>query len=208
MKNKIIRKSTCWIITCLLLGGCSKNDTHYYSDAENESLGIFSNTGNNLLTCLVNNNAWRTDDRTFSLFTPGGPRYEVYIRKQISTSLMDTLYIEWTGYFASDRNGYGFLSLQLPVAKNFGYRDLAAYNGRRYRIDTANGFFTFYSAYTNAGFIKGTGNVYFHKAVIDSIGPNNYSGRISGLFDADFISTKITKGRFDHNINSVNVRLP
>ena len=207
MKNKITRLAACWIITCLLLSSCSKNDTYYYGDAENEGLAIFSNTGNNLLTCLVNNNPWRTGDRTFNVFTPGGPRYELYIRKQISTSLMDTLHFDWTGCYSPDGTNYGYLSLQLPVAKNFGYRNLSTFSGMRLQIDTTNGFFTFYSAYTSTGFSKGKGNIYFHKAVFDSLGPNNYSGRISGLFDADFISTIITKGRFDHDINTENVQL-
>jgi secreted protein with Ig-like and vWFA domain len=41
--------------------------------------------------------------------------------------------------------------------------------------------------------------------MIDSVGPNNYSGRMSGLLDADFNTVKITQGRFDHTLNQLQI---
>lgn len=202
-----MKKNSYWIIICLVFIGCSKNYSNYYADGEDKGLSIFSNTGNNLLTCFVDNKPWRTENRiSFILSPPAGPRYELNIAKQITNSLMDTLHFNWRGYFSPDRNSFGYLSLALPIEKNFGFSNLSAFNGRRFKIDSTTGLFSFYSPTSNMRFTNGTGNIYFHKAVFDSISPNMFIGRIAGLFDADFITTKITKGRFDHTINSDNVR--
>ncbi len=207
MKKSIRNLFSYWMVICpvFIFISCYKNDSNFYADGENEGLAIFSNTGNNLLTCFVGNKAWRTVDRTSSIFRPFGPRYEVDITKQITNSPMDTLRFNWTGYFTPDRNSFGYLSLALPIEKNFGLRNLAAFNGRRFKIDSTSGLFSFYSSNTSLNLNNGTGNIYFHKVAFDSISPNSYIGTISGLFDADFNATKITKGRFDHNINSDNV---
>ncbi len=207
MNNYIIKKRWHWLMICLVFAGCSKNDSNYYADGEHEGLAIFSNTGNNLLTCFVDNKPWRTESRRLPIISPPGPRYEIDIVKQITNSLMDTLHVNWRGYFTQDRNTFGYLSLALPIEKNFEFRNLSDLNGRRFKIDITTGHFSFYSPITNMNFSNGSGNIYFHKAVFDSISPNTFTGRISGLFDADFSTSKITEGRFDHNINSDNVRL-
>ncbi len=207
MNNYIIKNFSHWIIICLVFVfiSCSKNDSNFYADGENDGLAIFSNTGNNVLTCFVDDKAWRTGDRSSFIFGPPGPRYEVDIAKQITNGPMDTLLFNWRGYFTPDRNSFSYLSLALPIEKNFGFRNLSSFSGRRFKIDISTGVFSFYSPTTSLNLINGRGNIYFHKVVFDSINPNMYSGRISGLFDADFNATKITKGRFDHNINSDNV---
>jgi hypothetical protein len=197
MKNICIKKLLFFSLPFFLLARCSKNYTNYYPDGENDGLAIFSNTANNLLTCYINGKPWRTQDRNTSLF--GRPKYEVYIDKLVTNSPLDTLYIQWTGYYAADKNNQGTLTLILPVAKNFSYKSLNTLQGQRLHIDTTNGFFAFNSSE------KGSGNIYFHTAVFDSVSPSFYRGSISGLFDANFIATKITKGRFDHGITSEQV---
>jgi len=207
MKKSIRSLFSYRIIICpvIILISCSKNDSNFYADGENKGLAIFSNTGNNLLTCFVGNKAWRTEDRITFILGSSGPRYEIDIAKQITNSPMDTLRFNWRGYFTPDRNSFGYLSLALPIEKNFGLRNLAAFNGRRFKIDSTTGLFSFYSPTGSMNLTDGTGNIYFHKVTFDSISPNFYIGTISGIFDADFNATKITKGRFDHNINSGNV---
>ncbi len=205
MKNIFVEKLLIFLSPFFLLIGCSKNDTNYFADTENDGIAIFSNTGNNLLTCFINGKPWRTEDRIVFLISPPRARYEMYITKQVTSSLQDTLTIQWTGYYTADRNTPSYLSLTLPVAKTFGYKNLAALQGQRLQIDTTNGFFSSYTSGvnmpgTNISSRKGAGNIYFKTAEFDSIGPGIYSGKMSGLFDADFVSAKITKGRFDHLI--------
>ena len=49
--------------------------------------------------------------------------------------------------------------------------------------------------------VKGSGSIYFHTAQLDSISPGNYKGIISGIFEADIGSFKISSGRFDHGLD-------
>jgi hypothetical protein len=184
--------------------GCSRNATQYYDDAENPGIAIFSNTGNNILSCLVNGKPWRTASRiTYGI----GARtsYEVYITKQSTNTLQDILLISWNGYYPADSLGQGNLNLIIPVAKNFSNKNFAALQGQRLQIDTTNAFFTTSISGLNSGNIKGKGNIYFHIAQLDSIGPSAYMGKMSGLFEADFGAFKITRGRFDHLLNPENV---
>lgn len=204
MKMKSLNTTGLLILLGLTIVGCSKNYTNFYEDEDNGGIAIFSNNGNNLLSCYIDNNPWRTSNRSTSLF--GRPEYEVYIYKTASTGIFDTLKFQWTGYYTADINASGQISLVLPVAKNFGYKNLSALAGQRLHIDTTNGFFSFYSSGlnlpgSNNANKKGSGNIYFHTASFDSIGPGSYSGTMSGLFDADFNAVKITKGRFDHSFS-------
>lgn len=209
MKNNSLKNTGLLILCTLILAGCSKNETTYFADAEDEGIAIFSNTGNNLLTCYIDGRPWRTDSRTSGGGFAGGlgTNYEVDIVKQTSSSLQDTLLIIWRGYFSTDSFSGGYLTLRLPVTKNFGYKDFSALQGTRLQIDTTNGFFSTSISRLNTSNIKGSGNIYFHAARLDSIGPNAYNGSMSGLFEADFTSFKITKGRFDHSFTPQNVSL-
>jgi hypothetical protein len=186
--------------------GCSKNETQYYDDAENPGIAIFSNTGNNILSCFVNEKPWRTASRiTYSI----GARtsYEVDIIKQPTNALQDKLLISWNGYYPADSMGQGNLELTITVIKNFSYKDFAALQGQRLQIDTNTSFFTTSISGLNTGNIKGIGNIYFHTAQLDSIGPGAYMGKMSGLFEADFGTFKIARGRFDHIIDPQQVNL-
>ncbi len=206
MKNICSKKNLLFLLPGLLIMGCSKNYTNYYPDAEDNGIAIFSNTGNNVLSCFIDGKPWRTVNRETSGFPNSITSYEVYIIKQSTTSLLDTLIITWPGYYPVNYFSQGDLNLIIPVAKNFSHKDFTALQGQRLQIDTTTAFFTTSISGLNSGNIKGKGNIYFHTAQLDSIGPREYIGKMSGLFDADFGTFKITRGRFDHLLNSENVR--
>lgn len=204
MKRKKINRLYSFLFACIIMTGCLKSKTNYYDDAENAGLSIFSNTGNNVLSCFIDGKPWRTINRVISgIFIR--PTYEVTVIKQSFSGLSDSLTINWTGYYPPNETITGSLSLHLAIAKNFTYKDLAAFNGQRLIINNANGYFLSSIAAANTFNAKGFGNIYFNTLRLDSIGPNNYSGKMSGLLDADFTSFKIAKGRFDHTIEPLQV---
>ena len=182
----------------------SCNHTEFYADPQATGLGIFSNTGNNLMSCYIQNQSWRTRDRTSGGFL-GNTTYELLISKQTTNGITDNLVFTWFGYPSANNTLNGDVSLVLSVPKNFGYKQLSAFKGQRIALDTTNGYFRFSSSQPITG--KGTGNIYFHNMQIDSIGPNNFTGRMSGLLDAKFGSSLILlNGRFDHNITSPQIQ--
>ena len=206
MKNK----TTGWFFLLLLPGfllmSCSKNLTNYYGDEQDPGLTIFSNKGNNILTCFIGGKPWQTAPRVrFGLYA--SLHYEVDIYRQQTTASQDTLRIIWTGYYNENKDSTGYLALTVPIAKNFNYKSFSALQGQRINIDTTNGFFSTNIKGLNSSKIKGRGSIYFHSALLDSIGPSSYKGKMSGLIEADFISNKITKGRFDHSIDPPQIEL-
>jgi hypothetical protein len=122
----------------------------------------------------------------------------VHIVRQATTTVSDTLQLAWYGYFSTNNSGTGNLFCRLAIPKNFSYKSFTALAGQRLSINATNGYFATNITGINVSNTKGSGNIYFHSAQLDSIGPNAYSGKMSGLYDADFLSFKITKGRFDH----------
>ena len=205
-KNKVKR----WAIltaTVFSLLGCYKNYTKYYSDAETPGVSIFSNKGNNILSCFIDGKPWRTIDR-IKYEASQMVSYEVDVRKEITGSLLDTLVINWMGYYNENESTPGNLRLLIAVPKNFNYRNFSALQGQRLLIDTTNnGFFSTSITGLNTGNTKGNGSIYFHTALLDSIGPDKYIGNMSGLIEADFPSFKITKGRFDESLDGGNIAL-
>jgi hypothetical protein len=198
MKNNILPGLLLLLASYCLFTGCTKNYTKYHADAETPGLAIFSNNNNNILTCFVDGRSWRTNSRITSGFSPR-TSYEIYIRKYSTNSLQDTLQFNWFGYFEGNQFGVDNIEITLAVSKIFSIKDLNALQGKRLIIDTTiNGFYSFNSGSLNNSGAKGSGVIYFNTAKFDSIAPNNYQGSISGLFEADFGSFKITKGRFDH----------
>ena len=185
--------------------GCSRDETNYYPDREAAGLSIFSDNSNNVMSCYIDGKPWRTHSRVISLFSRWP--YEVYIIKDKTNSALDSLAIQWTGHYAGDENKTGYISLTLPVAKNFTRKDFSAFKGKRINVTINNGFFTTSIAGLNLSNTKGSGTVYFHSAQIDSVAPGVYSGTLSGLFEADFNSFKIVKGRFDHEITPQQINL-
>jgi hypothetical protein len=186
------------------LCSCYKNQTKFYNDDQADGLAIFSNTGNNVMSCYIENEAWRTRDRiTGGLF--GNTAYELIINKQTTSGPQDMLTFTWYVNPPANNTLNGDISLVLAVPKVFGYKELSALKGQRIALDTTNGYFTFSSSQSN--FSKGTGNIYFHEMQVDSIGPNNFTGRMSGLLDAKLGGNLILKnGRFDHNISTRQIQ--
>jgi hypothetical protein len=205
MKSNRVKRLFLLCLPGFLISGCSKNETNYYADAEDPGIAIFSNSGNNILSCFIEGKPWRTVSRTRSGFSTR-TNYEVEIIKQSTNSLSDTLIISWLGYYPAKDSAPGYLSLHLAVSQNFNYRDLSALQGQRLRINSTNDFFSTGINGLNTANTKGSGSIYFHTARFDSIAPGAYRGNMSGLFEADFISFKITRGRFDHIITPEQVR--
>jgi hypothetical protein len=198
MKNNILTCLFFLFAACYLITGCTKNYTKYYADAETPGLAIFSNTNNNILTCFVDGRPWRTNSRVTSGLSLRAS-YEVYVSKYSTNSLQDTLLFNWSGNSDGNEFGGSNIGLVLAVSKNFSIKDLNALQGQRLIIDTTvNGFYSFNGGSFNNSVAKANGVIYFNTAKFDSIAPNIYQGSISGLFEANFGSFKITKGRFDH----------
>lgn len=194
---------TCIILTLLLIA-CSKNQTSFYSDEKDPGLAIFSNTQNNIMTCYANGRVWRTGNRIAYSGWGGGTIYEIYINKNTTTSLHDTIVIAWDGNFENSSNRDSRISLTLPFAKNF-LHSFNALEGKRLVFDTTQGFYTASMGVFAEQSNKGWGSIYFLNAHIDSIGPNDFRGKISGLFEAHFATGEINRGRFDHSLNNGNL---
>ena len=206
MKKNSINKLILLFLATLALSGCRKNFTNYFADAADEGLAIFSNTGNNLMTCFVDGKPWRTINRTQT--GNGFPVYEVAITKQTTAGVQDTLVIHWTGHYNGEEISTGAISLSIAVPKNFNYRNFSSLQGQRLFIDTAvNGFFSTGISALSIGDPKGNGSIYFNTARLDSIAPGKYTGYMSGILEANFPSFKITRGRFDGWLNEENVEL-
>lgn len=206
MKISIVNAALTLCLSCIFLAACSKNDTQFYDDAEDEGLAIFSNTGNNILSCFIAGKPWRTVSRTSSLFSMG-INYEVDIEKLTTGSTVDTLIMNWRGYYQGSTLNEGYVSLHIAVPNNFSYSDLSLLSGKRLSINAATGYYSISISGTNPGSAKGLGSIYFQTAKFDSIGIGQYSGKMSGLFEADFSSFKITRGRFDHIVTPEQIRL-
>lgn len=207
MKKIILYQVVFIFFTVAFLQGCRKNYTNYYPDKEDEGLAIFSNTGNNLMTCFIDGKPWRTIDRT-SYGSTRTSIYELEIVKRITSGLRDTLSFHWQGHYNTEEYPSGTVTLVLSVPKNFDYRSLSALNGQRLLIDSAvNGFFSTSISELSVGNPKGNGSIYFHQLKLDSISPAVFSGHMAGLLDADFPLFNITRGRFDEYLTGENVSL-
>ncbi|HEY5409070.1 MAG TPA: hypothetical protein VIJ92_18400 [Ginsengibacter sp.] len=189
-----------WILVAasVLLAGCNKNITKYYADEEDKGLAVFSNTGNNIFTCYVNELPWRTFSRTTGGLFSGGTS-ELYISKQIDSSAQDLLIIQWNGFLQKYPTGYNTISLYLKVPKDFTRNDISSFQGQRFAIDSSKGYF--YANISGFNTETGFGNIYFYSASFDSATQGSYSGELSGILEADFPDFKITKGRFDDQLS-------
>lgn len=190
--------TTAWLfisISFFVFIGCTIDYTEYYADSEDPGLAIFSNKGNNLMTCYINGKPWRTTKKRTTF--PGGLRLDVSITRFSTTSALDTLQFLWSGdYNTNGLQAAGELSLLLPVPKTFSIKDISALQGQRLSIDTANNTGAFVISYGT----KGNGNIFFQTAKVDSVSPGIYVGRISGLLDANLPGYAVTRGRFDHSL--------
>lgn len=192
-------------VVAVALTGCTKEYTNFYADGQEDGLAIFSNTGNNLMTCYMNGVPWQTRPRAITTFIVSGRNYELYIRKQNYNGVMDTLSFEWPGDVTANANNQGTVSLSLIMPKGFGYKEFNALQGKRIAVNSTNGYFNSAIASLNPLNVQGTGFVYFHTALLDSVAPGFYTGKMSGLIEADFNGKKLTKGRFDHTLETQQV---
>lgn len=191
-------------LAVLTLLGCRADYTEYYADREDEGLAIFSNTNNNLMSCFIAGQPWRTASRTTAGFSVR-TNYEIEIERQATFTAKDTLVIQWRGFYQANKNSEGYISLHLALPSGFNFKDLSDMQGKRMIVDSSSGYFE--TAVYNSPPIKGNGSIYFHTARFDSVAVDTYTGNMSGLFEADFNSFKITRGRLDHFITPEQIRL-
>ena len=194
-------------LLCLLLAGCTKQTSYYYADKETPGTAIFSNTSNNVFSCLIGDSAWRTISRSVGGALFARPVYEVFIEKHTTNSATDTLSIIWRGDPASFQGNYSIIILVLPVSKSFSIPDLSALQGKRIVIDGSNGLFRVNLTGLTAGNTSGKGSIYFNRLSFEAVSTNSYAGYMSGLLEADFGSFKILSGRFDHFMNPDQVTI-
>lgn len=192
-----------WLIIAVistLLISCERNDTVFYEDDDAENLSVFSDKGNNLMSCYVNDQPFRTNDR---LVRAGfaGPIFDTEVGLSVfrDTSLTgsDTLNIVW---WRRDSSLIvpTTIGLVLAVKKAFFYDDFNLLNGERIAVDGVHSYFLVNGNRSE----KGTGSIYFHKAsFILPTSTQEASGKFSGIFEATLPSYKITRGRFDHSLN-------
>lgn len=202
MKNKVVTTTAVLLLPCFILVSCLKNQTKYFADEQDKGLTIFSNTGDNIFSCYINDMPWRTVNRRTGGFLIG-PRSEIHLYKEPDSTMGTTLVIEWDGNFTNDPNNFDRITLHLAVPAGFSNHDLNNFEEKRITIDSTNGYFTMNVSGINTN-AKGTGNIYFNKASVKPTG-QDISGMLSGLLEADFPGAKITKGRFDHQLTYVQV---
>lgn len=193
-----------FLISWMMLLACDGNVTNFYEDPNNKGLSIFSNTTNNIAAAYFNDEIWRTRDRVYSVISY--PSNELIIQKEITTTVSDTLIFQWTGNYVGKPNSV-ILSYVMAIPKNFRAADLVTFKGKRFNADGISGYFKV-SGTSAPSTEKGSGTIYFHTAEIQLNQNADGNGKIAGLFEASFNSIKITKGRFDHYLNTTNVRLP
>jgi hypothetical protein len=205
MQNRLINILAVLILPWLALTGCYKDETKYFSDPENNGVAIFSNTGNNIFTCYVNGEPWRTQNRTIG-GPLGGSQTEVSLSKQSDSSFQVQLVIQWYGFFQDSIFDLGWVYLYINVPANFTNRDIGGLRGKRLVIDSASGHFLAYmGALGNNNYELGTGSIYFNRASYNYTAAGSFSGSLSGLLEADFPDFKITDGRFDHQLTPLQV---
>ncbi|MBX2924442.1 MAG: hypothetical protein KF746_19730 [Chitinophagaceae bacterium] len=187
-----------WIIISLVaisLCSCDKNYTVFYEDDDAKDLSVFSDMGNNVMSCYIDGHPFRTRDRVYEGGFSRGVLYpEIELFKDDSGSDSDTLTINWQA--DSDASNPYSVSVVLAVKKEFAYSDFNEFNNTRLVIDGVSGYFMVNHNRSE----KGTGSIYFHKAILmpgNVVGINN---QLSGIFEATLPSFKITRGRFDHTL--------
>ncbi len=187
-----------WIVVAFILMAlisCERNDTVFYEDDDAENLSVCSDMGNNVMSCYINGHPFRTRDRVLHAgFSSAHLRPEIELFKDDAAADSDTLTITWT----TDTNAPNphSVSLVLAVKKGFSYSDLNAFNNMRLAVDGVNGYFMI--DYNRSE--KGTGSIYFLRAILMPGNAAGINNQLSGVFEATLPSFKITRGRFDHTL--------
>lgn len=187
-----------WVMVFVLsisLISCDKNYTVFYEDDDAKDLSVFSDMGNNVMSCYINGYSFRTRDRIYDAgFSRGHLIPEIELFKDDSGSDSDALTIHWRADVPSP-NPHS-VSVVLLVKKGFSHSDFNDFNNTRLVIDGVNGYFMV----NNNRLEKGTGSIYFHRAVLVPGNTVGFTNRLSGVFEAILPSFKITRGRFDHTL--------
>ena len=173
---------------------CDKNYTAFYEDDDATGLSVFSDMGNNVMSCYINDQPFRTRNRVYNAGFRGYLNTEIELFKDASAADSDTLTINWVRDALSP-NPYS-VSIVLAVKKDFSYNDFTAFNNTRLAIDGVNGYFMV----NHNRLEKGTGSIYFLRAILMPGNAAGISNRLSGIFEATLPSYKITRGRFDHTL--------
>ncbi|MFT3749240.1 MAG: hypothetical protein QM768_13025 [Agriterribacter sp.] len=184
------------VIITIALVSCERNDTVFYEDDDAESLSVFSDMGNNVMSCYIDGKPFRTRNRIYtSGYGRGRLSPEIELFKDDAATDSDTLIINWQSDIYSSPNPYS-VSLVLAVKKGFSYNDFTALNNTRLAINGTNGYFMVNSNRAE----KGTGSIYFLRAILMPGNAAGISNQLSGIFEATLPSFKITRGRFDHTL--------
>jgi|SRR5665213_55962 len=183
------------IFCCLLLlSGCEKNETKYIADNQTNGLAVFSNTGNNIMTCFINGSPWRTDNRIVGGWGPGSTDLSIF--KQYDSSFHYSLVFAWPGNLVNDSADIYLIELHLFVPANFSQTSFDSLQGKRITIDSTTGFFSI-ANYS----LTGNGTIYFNRASYDSAASKSgNAGEFSGLFEANIPGYTITQARFDNDL--------
>ncbi|PVD52677.1 hypothetical protein DC498_09190 [Terrimonas sp.] len=188
-----------WIIFAFIsiaFVSCDKNYTVFYEDDDAEDLSVFSDMGNNVMSCYINGYPFRTRNRmSYGRFSGSVLSPEIELFKDDTATDSDTLIINWQSDIYSSSNPYS-VSLVLGVKKGFSYSDFNAFNNTRLSVDGTNGYFMVNSNRLE----KGTGSIYFLRAILMPGNAAGISNQLSGVFEATLPSAKITRGRFDHSL--------
>ncbi|MFT3949023.1 MAG: hypothetical protein QM763_18810 [Agriterribacter sp.] len=183
-----------WIVVAFILialASCERNDTVFYEDDDAENLSVFSDMGNNVMSCYINGKPFRTRDRILR----GARLYpEIELFKDGSAPDADTLIIHWQSDALSP--DFYAVSLVLSVKKDFFYNDFTAFNNTRLTVDGLNSYFMINSNRSE----KGSGSIYFLRAILMPGNAAGINNQLSGVFEATLPSFKITRGRFDHTL--------
>jgi hypothetical protein len=189
MKRRI---SVQWVVVIALsiaLVSCDKNYTVFYEDDDANSLSVFSDMGNNVMSCYINGYPFRTRDRIYDGgFSRGHFEPEIELFKDDSGNDSDTLTIYWRADVLSPNTHA--VSVVLAVKKDFTYSDFNDFNNIRLMIDGVNGYFMV--DYNRLE--KGTGSIYFHRAILVPGNTAGFTNRLSDVFEAVLPSFKITRG--------------
>ena len=186
-----------WIIVAIIsiaFVSCDKNYTVFYEDDDANGLSVFSDMGNNVMSCYINDQPFRTRNRVYNAGFRGYLSTEIELFKDASAADSDTLTINWVRDALSP-NPYS-VSIVLAVKKDFSYNDFTAFNNTRLAIDGVNGYFMV----NHNRLEKGTGSIYFLRAILMPGNAAGISNRLSGIFEATLPSYKITRGRLDHTL--------
>jgi hypothetical protein len=206
------------VVLFFFLAGCAKPPRNYYPDSDDPGLSRLTSYGYNIATNYINGVAYinpYNEPAYFSLgpLPPAGNVIPTF-NKIIGSGQEDTLALAWPieindGY---QNINYLYISILMPVPKNFTENNFAALSGERLDSNTniislsqnsAASYYTYNTypvfsdslAYTSP---RGPSNIYFVTISLSS------SGGISmaGLFNGNIGDTAITDGRFDFYLPS------